>query len=188
MDALTAMEHMFAQAAMLGWDAAMTVARAHLCQLFALLVVYQLKHWLADYPLQNEYMLGKFKPGWDFVGPLSMHVAVHGGLTFFIIVAFTHMLGLALTLAAFDAVVHFVMDRIKAGPKYMGRWKPLTGPQWMECKRQVAQGFWGRENEDPRVKLRGNVLFWWALGVDQMVHHLTHYACIFFAVRALGWF
>jgi hypothetical protein len=154
--------------------------------IFVLLLVYQLKHWVADYPMQNEYMLGKFKPGWEFVGPLSLHVAIHGGFTFIIIVATTHMLGLSLAVGLFDATVHFFMDRIKAGPKYMGRWKPLTAAQWMECKRQLAQGFWGRENENPAIRLRSNVLFWWALGLDQAVHHLTHYVCIFFALRALG--
>lgn len=153
--------------------------------LFVLLAVYQLKHWMADYPLQNEYMLGKFQPGWGFVGPLAMHVTIHGGLTFIIVVAVTHMLGLALAVAAFDLTVHFFMDRLKAGPKYMGRWKPLTAAQWMDAKKKLTLGIWDK-SENPAGALQGNVLFWWALGIDQMVHHLTHYACIFFALHALG--
>lgn len=124
---------------------------------FALLVIYQVKHWLADYPLQGQYMLGKFKPGWDFVPPLSAHAGVHGAFTFTIACLFCWgQLGFQLELALFDFVVHFTMDRIKAGPRILGRWKP------------------------------DNKLFWWALGFDQMIHHLTHYVCIYAILRAMG--
>lgn len=116
--------------------------------LFALLVAFQVKHFLADFPLQGRYMLGKFKPGWDFVPPLLAHVGVHGSMTFTIACAAHASLALAVGLALGDAAVHFAMDRIKAGPRYLGRWKP----------------------DSP--------FFWWALGLDQMVHHLTHYAVI----------
>jgi hypothetical protein len=59
---------------------------------------------------------------------------------------------LAVKLALFDAFIHFTMDRIKASPKLLGRFTP------------------------------DNKFFWWALGVDQMVHHLTHYAIIWFII------
>lgn len=116
--------------------------------IFVLLIVFQIKHFLADFPLQGRYMLGKFKAGWDFVWPLLAHVAVHGGLTLCIALAFGASIQLALGLALFDTVIHFVMDRIKAGPKYLGRYKP----------------------DQPK--------FWWSLGADQAVHHMTHYAII----------
>src|ERR1041384_1569844 len=100
--------------------------------LFLLLVAYQVKHFLADYPLQtNRYMLGKFRKGWGFVLPLLSHVAVHAFGTAAISLAFGASISMAVRLALFDAAVHFVMDRVKAGERYMGRWKPLTGPQWM---------------------------------------------------------
>lgn len=51
---------------------------------FALLIAFQVKHFLADYPLQNRYMLGKFKDGWAFFWPLMAHAAVHGFGTFLI--------------------------------------------------------------------------------------------------------
>lgn len=38
--------------------------------LFILLILFQIKHFVADYLLQGEYMLGKFKPGWSFLKPL----------------------------------------------------------------------------------------------------------------------
>ncbi len=175
--------------------------------IFTLLVLYQIKHWLADYPLQGEYMLGKFKDSWDFLEPLAAHVAVHGALTFAIAFVFTHAIPVAMSLAMLDAIIHFAMDRMKAGKKYMGRWKPLTAKEWMEEKEKLA---FADGEEDPRhrvgarlkrlnveeyrahlrldakTRLRGNVLFWWALGIDQAVHHLTHYGVIWFIIRHLG--
>ena len=53
-------------------------------------------------------------------------------------------------LAVFDFVVHFTMDRIKSAPGLLGRFRDMTKSS-----------------------------FWIPLGVDQMVHHLTHYAIIY---------
>lgn len=133
-------------------------------EIFTLLIVYQLKHFLADYPLQGRYMLGKFKPGWGFLGPLATHAGLHAGLTYLIAVIYLQtklgklsldIVGLILWLTLTDFVIHFTMDRIKAGPKYLGRFKDMMKPY-----------------------------FWWSLGLDQMVHHLTHYYLIWRLVHA----
>lgn len=146
--------------------------------LFVLLIVYQLKHFLADYPLQGEYMLGKFKDA-DWVKPLAAHAFVHGTLTFFIAWVARGNIGLAVALAVFDFAVHFVVDRVKASPKLAGRWKPLTGTQYVAMQDAVtgANGALYPVAEAQK-RLRDNKLFWWALGLDQMAHHLTHYAII----------
>lgn len=109
---------------------------------FILLVVFQLKHFVADFPLQREYMLKKVSPSWDFVLPLSMHSAVHAALTLAICLYVNPSLW---WLAGADFVIHFMMDRIKSGPRYLGRFSDRSRP-----------GYWN------------------ALGFDQMVHHLTH--------------
>ncbi len=164
--------------------------------IFALLIAYQIKHFLADYPLQNKWMLGKFKhEGWKL--PLAAHAGVHALFTLGIVLCVPNTtLLLAGLLAAFDFVVHFTMDRIKASPNLMGRWKPLTKQEYKEAVRMAAL-FDNRslspvvayssqevfndymDSYEGRDKLRSNKLFWWALGFDQMVHHLTHYAIIF---------
>ena len=38
-------------------------------EIFVLLFAFQMKHFLADYPLQNVYMLGKFKEKkfWNYI-------------------------------------------------------------------------------------------------------------------------
>jgi len=138
---------------------------------FVLLIVYQVKHFLADYPLQTPYMLGKFKADWDFLKPLTAHCGVHAAMTAIICWVVNPSL---MWLALVDFVVHFVMDRIKAGPKYLGRFKALSGA---EMKNILSyKDTIGLDQFKP--KLRNNVLFWWSLGLDQMVHHLTHYFII----------
>lgn len=143
--------------------------------LFVPLFLYQLKHFIADYPAQsNRFMLGKFYPARRFILPLLAHVGVHAVGTFLITLAFTASSLLGIKLALFDAAVHFVMDRIKASPRLMGRWKPLTAPDYLEAQRTGN-----------RKALHGNILFWNSLGLDQMVHHLTHYVCIWWIMGGM---
>lgn len=119
-------------------------------EIFILLIVFQIKHLIADFPLQNEYMLGKFKRGKDFILPLVAHAGVHFVFTFFIVFFFKFDIMLALTLALFDFCTHFIIDRIKASPDLLGRWNP------------------------------SQKMFWNMIGVDQMCHHLVHYSIIYF--------
>lgn len=128
-----------------------------------LLVAYQIKHFLSDFPLQRRWMLGKFRDDWGFVLPLLAHVAVHAAGTFLITCYFG--VKQAIFLALFDAVVHFTMDRIKASKKLLGRYKTLTA----DTVPTATPEQW-----------RSSTLFWWAMGLDQMVHHLTHYAIVFY--------
>lgn len=127
----------------------MNLFHPELVGFFVLFIVFQFKHFVADYPLQTPYMLAKFKEsGW--VVPLMAHCLVHASLTG-IIVAATGIIPvwLIITLMTFDFVVHFIMDRIKASPALLGCY----------------------DIKDRR--------FWWSLGFDQMVHHLTHYVIIY---------
>ncbi len=126
--------------------------------IWTLLVVYQLKHFFADFPLQGRYMLGKFKGGTEWIRPLAAHAGVHFVFTFVIAcVALYRVPGTlpkAFVLGALDFTVHFCVDRLKASPDLGGRWKP----------------------DKP--------YFWWALGADQMAHHLTHYFIVYLLVTS----
>lgn len=118
------------------------MAASELTTIFTLLVIFQIKHFVADFPLQFPYMLRKFSPKWDFFVPLSLHCAVHAVLTLVICFVYNPALW---WLAIVDFVVHFVMDRIKSGPRYLGRFNDFN-----------------------------RSAFWITFGLDQMVHHLTH--------------
>lgn len=107
-----------------------------------LLIFFQVKHFFADFVFQNVWMLQKSRPSWDFVPPLAIHCGVHAGATLALVLYLNPMYW---WLAALDFLVHFVMDRVKAGPSYLGRFNDVRGKA-----------------------------FWVSFGVDQMVHHLTH--------------
>jgi hypothetical protein len=121
---------------------------------FLLLVLFQIKHFLCDYPLQGKFMLGKFKAGWDFLPPLLAHTCVHMLGTLVICASLGVAFDLGVKLIFMDGIIHFFMDRIKAGPKYLGRFKDMYDKK-----------------------------FWWSLGLDQAVHHLTHYLIIYLILR-----
>lgn len=169
--------------------------------IWILLVVYQIKHFLADYPLQGKYMLGKFKPYPDFVLPLMAHAGVHSLMTFGIAYAIRQDLRIAIMLGFFDGMIHFIVDRVKASPDLGGRFKALTKADFMiqmskhnALKGQIAELSASQEtialaadkqaelNEleiEWNEKLKSNTFFWWSLGADQMAHHLTHYLLIY---------
>lgn len=115
---------------------------AHVQLFLALLIYYQVKHFIADFLLQNVWMLQKSRAGWDFLLPLSIHCGIHMAGT---LLATLYVAPHAWWLAIFDFVIHFTMDRIKAGPRYLGRFN------------------------DVRTSA-----YWISFGFDQMVHHLTH--------------
>jgi len=118
-------------------------------EIFCLLIIFQVKHFIADFLLQGEYMLGKFsKDCRVWVPALTVHCLVHAVLTFGISFHFTKNLTLSLACSGFDFSMHFAMDRLKASPNLWGRF-------------EITEKY-----------------FWWALGYDQTVHHLTHYGII----------
>ena len=153
---------------------------------FLLLVLYQIKHFVCDYPLQGSYMLGKFKPYPQFILPLLAHSLVHGTYTFFIAWCFKSW-PVALTLALFDMGMHFTIDRVKASPTLGGRWTALSKNE-MQNEILPCLERWNKigliphelviEHYDVLTRLKSNTYFWWALGADQMAHHLTHYIII----------
>jgi hypothetical protein len=115
--------------------------------IFKLLIAFQLKHLLADYFFQTEYMLDKQKArGWFL--PLFAHVSVHGIFTLIFCLAFGRPE--LCWLALFDGSVHFIVDRLKAVYS--------------------------------RNMTTANPLYWRALGVDQALHHCTHYFIVWLMV------
>lgn len=97
--------------------------------IFTLLIVFQLKHFICDYPLQvySKYMLGKFKQFPECVPPLTMHAGIQAVATFLIAMIFAPTywwFGLV------DFVAHFCIDRLKADKRLLGRWNHTSGHFW----------------------------------------------------------
>ena len=57
-------------------------------------------------------------------------------------------------LAAVDFGAHFLMERVKAGPRYLGRWNDVS-----------------------------KAPFWITFGFDQLFHHLTHIYIVYEIAR-----
>mgnify|MGYP001340263790 CR=1 FL=1 len=118
---------------------------------FFLIGLFQIKHYLADFPLQQEYMVkSKVKESWSFVVPLATHCFVHALITLSIILWVVPSLW---WLSLVDFALHFMMDRIKSGPKYLGRFNDQKSSAYWNC-----------------------------FGFDQMVHHFTHYGIVYLLV------
>jgi hypothetical protein len=148
--------------------------------IWLLLVLYQVKHFLCDYLFQTPWMLGKFKAYPDWILPLLAHAGVHGVGTF--LIAYAVKPESALWLALLDMVVHFTVDRIKASPNLGGRWKTLSANEYSERLRFSRYSSTDKNllevAQYSKKVLKGNTYFWWALGADQMAHHLCHYFII----------
>lgn len=148
--------------------------------IWVLLIVYQLKHFIADYPLQGRYMLGKFKPYPHFILPLLSHGLVHGVFTFLIALYFKNWQTAAL-LGALDMTIHSVVDWVKANPSMGGRFSALSKKEamkLMETGITPKTPFAPSSPEEIEATWKSNTYFWWALGADQLAHHLTHYLLI----------
>ena len=133
--------------------------------IWKLLIIIQFKHYIADYLLQGKYMLGKFRDkGW--IAPLAAHCLVHWFFTYFIAQAYCGTTN-AIGLATLDFTIHFIMDRIKASPKLLGRYKGLSANEYPSATDEQK---------------RSNTLFWWALGLDQLVHHCTDLLIVYLII------
>ena len=137
--------------------------------IWILLIVMQFKHFIADYLLQGKYMLGKFRDkGW--VLPLAAHCFVHFLFTFLIALGtfvFTNhqspvYFWSAVLFGLIDFSIHFIMDRIKASPKMLGRYQNFTKK---EFEHEILPLIKGGEEYAIQVKqrLKSNTLFWWSL-------------------------
>jgi len=103
------------------------------------------------------------RTGW--VWPLAKHAGDHAIFSGIIAVSTLWFFGVGLqTIVLWTAIcfftdfaIHFTMDRIKASPNLWGRYKDMN-----------------------------NAPYWMCLGLDQAVHHLTHYALIAMIIIQTG--
>lgn len=162
--------------------------------IYLLLIIYQIKHLLADGPLQVEFMLAKFKDK-DWAMPLAAHAGVHAGFTLLIVGIVSQNPLLTLGCAALDFSIHFTVDRIKASPKLLGRFKAMTKDDYemhniqidlliSANKRKTIDDVIFERKKNKLTKnfddvKKNNNYFWWSLLADQALHHITHYGIIF---------
>ena len=125
-----------------------------------LLLIFQVKHYIADYPLQfsSMYENKENKEGW--IEPLFLHSLTHAGMTYLIVSVYMsfftyseeltvgYLVFVVLIASAFDMSTHFVTA------------------MWRAAKRK-----------GPNTKS-----FWINLGIDQMVHRVAGVIIVFYIV------
>jgi hypothetical protein len=111
-----------------------------------LLTLLFIKHFLADFVFQTEWMVrGKgSESGW--FTPLLAHAGVHQLFTTTILLFFIEPF-VAISVGVVENWLHITIDRVKASPDLLGRYSRIDKPA-----------------------------FWNALGADQLAHALTYIA------------
>lgn len=104
-------------------------------------VVFLIKHYVADFLLQTNWIARGKEAAHGWLAPLSAHAAVHAAFTAAI---FAWAAPAHIWLAAVDFVVHFAIDKAKSDVSRPFKLDPKEG------------------------------LFWWLLGLDQLLHYATH--------------
>jgi len=122
---------------------------------YLMMVLFPVKHYVADFPMQTPYMLQKGKDGKAWILPLASHAMVHALFTLGIILIANPRFWY---LRALDFVLHFIVDRIKARYKL----KPGT---WEAHEKGILLSKYYR-----------------AFGKDQLAHYLT-YSLIMYLMR-----
>jgi len=122
-----------------------------------LMMMFIIKHFLCDFPLQTPYMLGKSKSGMDWILPLLAHSSTHALFSLGILILFQKTE--FFWLAGIELIAHFIIDRIKATHK-------------------LKEGVWA-----PHERGKYLTQYYVAFGLDQTAHYLTYAAMIFVMIQ-----
>ena len=79
-----------------------------LFEIFTLLVLFQLKHFICDYPLQTQYMLGKANAT-NWVKPLAAHAFIHLSGTWIVLHLYGMLFSLDYSKYIFTIVALFIL-------------------------------------------------------------------------------
>jgi len=97
-------------------------------QLFLLLILFQVKHFIADGPLQTSRMV---KEKGQYGATLGLvHSGLHSIGTFIVIFVVTRVALWAVFLAAIDFAIHYHVDWSKENIVKRFGWTPANGPFW----------------------------------------------------------
>lgn len=125
-----------------------------LIDIIILLTLFQLKHFLADYPLQNSQMVRE-KGEYGEKGGIY-HSLIHSLLTFTVLGVFNYLVfpisyTLALAIAAIEFPIHYHID-------------------------------WGKMQMSKRYTTKDKA-FWNWMGFDQLLHQLTYVAFLWIVLK-----
>jgi len=120
-------------------------------QILILLISFQIKHFIADYPLQTMEMIRE-KGKYGRRGGIY-HSLIHSLLTLIILIS------VDLTIIPIDYTVIFAISFVEFFIHYHIDW----------AKKQLTKKYSPEQSK-----------FWWATGFDQMLHHFTYIGFVWF--------
>lgn len=102
-----------------------------------LIILLEIKHVIADYFLQSDFMgIGKrLQSGWLY--PLFLHSFEHGVGTLLAVLICTRNVYWAIMAGLFDLTTHMIIDRIKSSPYMFGDYYDT---KWWNLLTLIDQG------------------------------------------------
>lgn len=132
-------------------------------QIFILLLAFQLKQFFCDYPIYPEFLLKRFKG--SGLTAFIVHSGIHSFMTLGIcLILSSSGFGLAVLMACLDFVIDFMLNQFRSRSETIARFRPLDLDEFLAASRKEK---------------RNHRLYWAFFGLDQTIHHLTHYAIVF---------
>ena len=117
--------------------------------MLSLLILFLIKHFLCDFPLQTRYQYSNkgilCHPG----GLLHAFITIVGSAIVLLLWGLTNLPIIGILLL-FEFIVHYLTDWAKVNINDYYGWKPNTSDY-----------------------------FWWLLGLDQLIHMLTYVVMIY---------
>lgn len=110
------------------WAIQFAAAMSSLTQLFLLLIFFQVKHFIADGPLQTKRMVDEKGRYGATLG--LVHSGLHAVGTFIVVFLVMHASLWAVLLAAIDFAIHYHVDYAKERMVRYFNWTPANGPFW----------------------------------------------------------
>lgn len=150
--------------------------------LYLLLVLFQIKHFVADFLLQNKWMLHKFDDDWGFFIPLLAHASINGAFTLLICLFVDSTMW---WLCLVDVVSHFIIDRIKSGKKYLGRFHAMSASEMSDNLEVLyTEKIVGSSLHTKGIlrAIKHNTYFWWCVGFDFFLHQLIYIFTIYMLI------
>ena len=132
-------------------------------QIFVLLLAFQIKQLLCDYPIQPEFLLKRFQS--SSVNGLLLYSFFHGFFTLAIcLILTTASFPLAAGLALLDVGIDFVLGLTRSKSDLLARFRPLDLQEFTVASRKAK---------------RQHRLYWIFFGIDQALHHMTHFSIVY---------
>jgi hypothetical protein len=144
---------------------------------YIVIALFALKHFLASYPLQCSYTVkGLGSSGW--FKPMLARCSIQSACTALLALGYWMKTGaginvtLLVAVMGLDFVSHFLIDRMKVSPEFLGRYQ-VASPQELA---QMAVDYQSKDIavvKAAQAESDSNKYFWWCDGLCHLLYGLV---------------